>query len=87
MCWWAGENLMDVAVYINDARSLTLMLLGGHTGAEVEGHDWEHILTLTNMLWRDHQIAWTVHWIGAVVMIGALIWGALILGEREPVDA
>ena len=61
MGWWAGQNLMDVAVYINDARSLSLTLLGGHTGAEVEGHDWEHILTLTNMLWRDHQIAWTVH--------------------------
>ena len=45
MGWWAGENLMDVAVYINDARSLTLTLLGGHTGAEVEGHDWEQILS------------------------------------------
>jgi len=72
MCWWAGENLLDVAVYINDARSLTLTLLGGYTGAEVEGHDWEHILQLTNLSIHDHQIAWTVHAIGAVMMIGAL---------------
>src|SRR5437879_5873629 len=57
MCWWAGENLLDVAVYANDARSLQLVLLGGHTGAEVEGHDWEHILQLLGMLHRDHQIA------------------------------
>ncbi len=35
MCWWAGENLLDVAIYINDARALQLVLLGGHTGAEV----------------------------------------------------
>ena len=78
MCWWAGENLMDVAVYINDARSLTLTLLGGYTGAEVEGHDWEHILQLTNLSIHDHQIAWTVHAIGAVMMVGALGWAAAI---------
>jgi hypothetical protein len=37
--WWAGENLIDVAPYINDARELKLVLLGGKTGAEVEGHE------------------------------------------------
>ena len=57
MGWWAGENLMDVAVYIDDARSLELTLIGGQTGAEVEGHDWERILTLTNSLHLDHRIA------------------------------
>ena len=86
MCWWTGENLMDVAVYINDARSLTLVLLGGHTGAEVEGHDWERILQLTGLTMHDHQIAWTVHAIGGVMMLGALVWGALTLGERESLD-
>ena len=65
MGWWTGENLMDVAIYIDDARALNLVLLGGHTGAEVEGHDWEHILQLTGLIAHDHQIAWTVHWIGA----------------------
>lgn len=86
MCWWAGENLMDVAVYINDARSLTLMLLGGHTGAEVEGHDWEHILQLTNLSVHDHQIAWTAHAIGAVLMLAALVWGAIVSGARRALD-
>ena len=42
--WWAGENLVDMAPYVADARALQLVLLGGHTGAEVEGHDWEAIL-------------------------------------------
>jgi hypothetical protein len=83
MCWWTGQNLLDVAIYVNDARSLTLMLLGGHTGAEVEGHDWERILALTGMLHRDHQIAWTVHEIGAILMIGGLVWGAALLRQRR----
>ena len=85
MCWWTGENLLDVAIYINDARALVLTLLGGHTGAEVEGHDWEHILQLTGRSMHDHQIAWTVHTIGAVMMIAALIWGGAIV-FRTPVE-
>ena len=43
--WWAGQSLIDVAPYIADARALQLVLLGGFTGAEVEGHDWEAILS------------------------------------------
>jgi hypothetical protein len=77
MGWWAGENLMDVAIYINDARSLELTLIGGGTGAEVEGHDWEHILTLTNSLHLDHTIANIVQFAGAAVMIGCVVWALI----------
>lgn len=79
--WWTGENMLDVAVYIDDARSLKLILLGGHTGAEVEGHDWEHILQLTGLLRHDHQIAWTVHVVGAIIMIAALAWSFMLLAQ------
>jgi len=41
--WWAGESLLDLSPYIDDARSLQLMLLGG-PAAEVEGHDWKATL-------------------------------------------
>jgi len=71
--WWAGENLLDVALYIDDARSLQLVLLGGHTGAEVEGHDWERILQMTGTLHLDHRIAAVVQWTGAVVMAASIM--------------
>jgi len=86
MCWWTGQNLVDVAIYINDARSLSLVLLGGRTGAEVEGHDWEHILTLTGLLHRDHQIAWTVHDIGAIAMVAGIVWCAVLALRRTPAE-
>ncbi|HEY6214920.1 MAG TPA: hypothetical protein VIW45_21655 [Vicinamibacterales bacterium] len=82
--WWAGENLLDVAIYINDARSLQLMLLGGPAD-EVEGHDWEHILQSLNMLHWDHRLGWGAHIAGAIVMIGALGVGAAI-AMRAPAD-
>ena len=53
--WWGGQNLIDLAPYIADARALQLVLLGGHTGAEVEGHDWEFILTRLRATHLDQQ--------------------------------
>jgi hypothetical protein len=78
MGWWAGENLMDVAIYINDARALQLTLIGGQTGAEVEGHDWEHILILTNSLHLDHRLANVAQLSGAALMIGCLVWALVV---------
>ena len=83
MGWWAGENLLDVAIYINDARALQLTLVGGHTGSEVYGHDWEQLLTMTNALHLDHRIANLVQFAGGVVMIACLMF-ALYLTLRTP---
>ena len=82
--WWAGENLLDVALYIDDARALNLVLLGGHTGAEVEGHDWEHILGSIGALHLDHRIAWTTHWLGAALMLAG-IGAAIVLTAKGSV--
>jgi hypothetical protein len=77
--WWAGQSLTDVATYVNDARALQLMLLGGKTGAEVEGHDWEYLLNAMGVSQHDHAIASVVHTIGTLAMIGALVWAAIIV--------
>ena len=78
--WWLGENLIDLAPYINDARALKLMLLGGVTGRDVEDyHDWEFILRKIGLLEYDHLIAKTAHVIGALFMICALLWGGSVL--------
>jgi hypothetical protein len=77
--WWCGENLVDLAPYIGDARALRLVLLGGRTGAEVEGHDWERILMTLGWLHLDHAIARLAHVAGILIMLSALIWGARLL--------
>ncbi len=77
--WWAGENLLDLAPYIADARALQLVLLGGRTGAEVQGHDWEYLLATLGWLRFDRSIGLGAHRVGLLMMIGALICGALYL--------
>lgn len=82
--WWAGQNLVDLAPYIADARSLQLVLLGGKTGAEVEGHDWEYLLTQLGWLHLDRTLGLAAHRVGLAVMLGALVWGAVTLRGRPP---
>lgn len=74
--WWAGLAALDVAPYIADARALELMLLSGGTGQEVEGHDWEYLLTEWNALGLDTVIAGRVATCGRMVMLVALVWAA-----------
>ena len=81
--WWAGQNLVDVAPYIADARALQLVLLGGKTGAEVEGHDWEYLLTELGWLHLDRSLGLAAHRVGLIMMAGALVWGALYLARHR----
>ena len=78
--WWLGENLIDLAPYINDARALNLLLLGGVTGKDVDDfHDWEVILRSLGWLEYDHLLAKTSHVIGALLMTCAVCWGGFLL--------
>jgi len=73
--WWAVQSLMDLAPYIADARALRLPLLGGRTGAEVEGHDWEYLLGALGLMSRDVTLGKLSFALGALAMLAALAWG------------
>lgn len=76
--WWLAESFMDIAPYINDARSLNLMLLGGVTGKDVpDYHDWEFILRKLGLLKMDHALAYLAQGTGIVLMVAALLWAAV----------
>ncbi len=81
--WWLGESLIDLAPYINDARDLKLMLLGGVTGKDVDDyHDWEFILRKLRLLEYDHLLAKVSHTLGALLMICAVSWGVFLLVKQ-----
>ncbi|THB66138.1 MAG: hypothetical protein D6B27_07130 [Gammaproteobacteria bacterium] len=79
MLWWFGQNALDIAPYVNDARKMELMLLGGGTGKEVGGHDWNNLLRMTNCLKYDNTLAWIFYSAGTTLMILAIIWGGYTL--------
>lgn len=78
--WWCGESLMDLAPYINDARALKLILLGGVTGDEVEDyHDWEYLLRSMGWLRYDHLLAGIVNAFGVALLLVSFLWGGYVL--------
>ncbi len=77
--WWTAESLMDIAPYINDARALDLMLIGGVTGKETDGHDWNNILTMLDLLDWDHRLAHLTYNLGIFFMLGSFLWGGILL--------
>lgn len=80
--WWTAESLMDVAPYINDARDMELMLLGGVTGKETDSHDWNNLLTMTGLLQWDHRLAHLTYNIGILLMLVSFAWGGVILARH-----
>jgi hypothetical protein len=79
--WWFGENFLDIAPYINDARAGQLPLVGGNFGhsSPYGFHDWEYLLTETGLLRYDHILAKVAHGFGSLLMILAIVWGASLL--------
>ncbi len=81
--WWAGQNLVDLAPYVADAQKLQLVLLGGRTGAEVEGHDWEFIMTQLGLLHRAERAGYIFYGVGLVTMVAALVVASRTTIARE----
>ena len=82
--WWLGQNFLDIAPYINDARAGVLPLVGGNTGhtAPYGFHDWEYLLTESGLLHYDHFIAKLSFFIGTCIILSAFAWGGFLLVKQ-----
>ncbi len=65
---WLGENLLNIARYMGDARAQELPLVGGGE------HDWWHIFTRWDALASDTRVARVTAGLGWVVMLGCVGW-------------
>ncbi len=80
--FWCFENLLDVAVYMADARALVLPLIGG-LGAEA--HDWRNLFFRFGLIDQDIAIAAktrVVGWVGIIATWTWFLWRWLI--DRKP---
>jgi hypothetical protein len=78
--WWTGENLANVSVYMADARSLALPLVGGGD------HDWNELFYRFGLLseaavTRISGLTWSA---GALVILAGLAWCGYFLLPSAP---
>lgn len=78
--WWCGQNFVDLSPYIADAQFRGLPLVGG--GRE-ESHDWGNLLRMTDLLDSSHAIARGSFFLGSVIMVLAIVWGAWVLKQQK----
>jgi hypothetical protein len=76
--WWLAMSLIDVAPYAWDASNPQLMLLSGQTG-EDGPHDWISMLGSFGRIQSAHAVGRFFQGAGVVVMMLALLWGALVV--------
>lgn len=75
--FWFGENLLNISVYVADARRMELPLVGGGE------HDWNIILSGLGILKYDTIIAGTIKGLGGLIMVSAVIWFVVISLRRK----
>lgn len=83
--WWFGENFVDMAPYINDARDLSLPLLGGNFGhsSPYGFHDWQYILNESGLLQYERGLARCSFLLGFSLMLLALAWAVFLLLQQK----
>jgi hypothetical protein len=67
--WWIAQNCWNVSVYVSDARTQSLPLVGGGE------HDWAYILGRLGWLTHDHALAADIRLFGAAVYVYAILAG------------
>ena len=58
-------------------------LIGGRTGAEVEGHDWEYLLNALGLSQHAQPLGYFTHFIGILLMIAALAYAAMTVLRKS----
>ena len=68
LLWWVAQNCWNISVYVKDARSQELPLVGGE-------HDWTYLLYELDLLEHDQAIGQAIYGIGITLFAASIGWG------------
>jgi hypothetical protein len=84
--FWTGESITDVAIYMADARTMALPLVGGGH------HDWNYLLGTLGLLGAAGLLGTLTYGLGVLIILGALAvlavdlvlaWNRAVAGRQE----
>ncbi len=77
--FWVGVNLLNVSLYAGDAIAMQLPLLGGDSVI----HDWNALLTMTDLLKYTYTIAHIFYYLGLATIFAATVGSLYYVWNRE----
>jgi hypothetical protein len=77
--FWLAQSLINVSVYLRDARAQVLPLLGG----EDTLHDWNYLLGRLHLLNWDQALGNLVYLVGLAALIASILGGLYYSLEEE----
>ncbi len=75
---WLAQNLMNISVYVADARDRILPLIGGNKVY----HDWTYLLNEMDLILYEKTIGTFIYFIAVAIIIFALVY-PLFIKEYE----
>jgi hypothetical protein len=78
--WWVAQNLWNISVYVRDARTQELPLVGGGE------HDWAFLLGRFGLLAHDQGIGRGIHAFGTLICLVAIVSGLLFAMRTQLTD-
>ena len=76
---WLSTNLMEIGVYMADARAQQLPLVTAEGGGGSIIHDWEYLFNKFGLLQHCEAIGWLTRQAGNLSMLSALALGAWLI--------
>jgi hypothetical protein len=76
--WWLAQNCWNISVYIKDARTQDLPLVGGGE------HDWAILLGQAGWLEHDQSLSGVVYLAGLVLYATSIALGWIFLSTDPP---
>jgi len=80
MLWWCGQNFIDVAPYIADAKYRAIPLI---RGLSEDYHDWGNLLAMTGLVERAGTIANIAFLLGSLLILFSLYWAGWLLYHQQ----
>ena len=77
--FWVGQSLVNVSVYVKDARAEALPLLGGDDTL----HDWNWLLGKLHLLRWDQIVGNSIYLLGVVVIVASIVGGLYLSREDQ----
>jgi hypothetical protein len=83
-CFWLGQSLINVSVYVKDAQSMVLPLVSIGGGDAI--HDWHFMLSRLGLLRHDQAIGNTIYIFGILIIGLSIVMGFIWAFKTEKIN-